>query len=95
MVKHHRVAGVDGVGPWQELDSVLYGVCLFVVELQNRQTNERSHTLWIQLQGATERQTSFLQFVELDKAMAHSQPYLSYTWIKKKEKRQSDMTQIN
>lgn len=78
MVEHHRVAGVDSVGPWQELHSIFDGISFLVVQLQNGQANQSSNTLWIQLQGSTKSQTSLLQFVELDKTVAHPQPYLSY-----------------
>lgn len=71
MVEHHGVAGVNCVGSGKELHSILDGICLFVVELQNSQTNKSPNTLWIQLQGPTKGQTSFLQFVELHKTMTH------------------------
>lgn len=77
VVEHHGVAGVDGVGARQELHSVLDGVGLFVVELQNRQTDKRSHTLRIKLQGTAESQASLLQFVEFDETVAHPEPHLS------------------
>lgn len=77
VIEHHGVAGVDGVRPRQELDSVLDGICLLVVELQNRQPHKSSHTLRIKLKSSAKSQTSLLQFVELNETVAHPQPYLS------------------
>ncbi len=72
MIEHHGVAGVNGVGSGKQLHTVLDGVGLFAVELQHSQTHQSSHTFGVELQGSAKCQASFLQFVELDKAMAHA-----------------------
>lgn len=77
VVEHHGVAGVDGVGPRQQLHAVLDGVGLLVVELQHRQPHQGSHAFRIELEGSTESQTSLFQFVELHKTVAHPQADLS------------------
>lgn len=76
VIEHHGVAGVNGVGSRKQLHPVLDGVGLFVVELQHSQTHQSSHTFGVELQGSAECQSSFLQFVELDKAVAHAQSHL-------------------
>lgn len=45
VVEHHWVAGVNGVGSGEELHSILDGICLLVIELQNSQTNKSADTL--------------------------------------------------
>lgn len=63
VVEHHGVARVDGVGSGEQLHAVLDGVGLFVVELEDGETNQGSHALWVELQGTAEGQTSFVQLV--------------------------------
>lgn len=45
VIEHHRVAWINGVCPGEQLHSILDGICLFVVELQDSQTHQSSHTL--------------------------------------------------
>lgn len=76
VIEHHRIAGVNGVGSGKQLHAVLDGVGLFIVELQHSQTHQCSHTFGVELQSSAKRQASFLQFVELDEAVAHAQSHL-------------------
>ena len=63
VVQHHGVAGVNGVGPREELHTIFDGVWLLAVELQNSQAHEGSDALRVELQGSTKGQTGLLQFV--------------------------------
>jgi hypothetical protein len=52
MVEHHRVRRVDGIGLGQQLYTILDRLGVFVVELENSQAHQGSHTLGVQSEGA-------------------------------------------
>ena len=67
------------VGVGEQLNAVPDRVCVLVVEVDDSQTNERTHAARIQVQCACERIDRFDHFVHFVKAQSHPEPNICRT----------------